>query len=267
MPPLLKILAGIPDLFIPRVCLLCKEPQTFGNGHSVCEPCVQSLERTLPPWCPVCGKPFRSRATLAHSPDHLCAECEENPPAYDTARSFGPFDGTLRELIYLVKYQGYASIASEMGAEMGGLAKQEFPDFVADENALVTFVPIDRKRWKERGYDQAKILAQGIARDLKMNIAATLERKSVSTPQTRLPARQRRKILRGVFSASEPARISGKRILLVDDVLTTGSTVSACARELKKAGAASVEVLTICHTVQPKQGRPAKSNTLVSSGV
>ena len=136
-----------------------------------------------------------------------------------------------------------------MGAEMGRLGKEGFPEFVADECALVTFVPIDRKRWKERGYDQAKFLAQGIARDLKMNIAATLERKSVATPQTRLPARQRRKILRGVFSASEPARISGKRILLVDDVLTTGSTVSACARGLKKAGAASVEVLTICHTV------------------
>ena len=81
MPSLLKFLSGVPDFFLPRSCLLCGDSLPFGDGRAACEPCMDSIERTHPPWCPTCGKPFRSGAALTHSPDHLCAECREWPPA------------------------------------------------------------------------------------------------------------------------------------------------------------------------------------------
>lgn len=103
--------------------------------------------------------------------------------------------------------------------------------------------------WKERGFDQARLLAQSTAGRLGVAFAPTLERRAPSAPQTRLTAKRRRKNLRGVFSSLNPPASEGKRVILIDDVLTTGSTASACARELKIAGALSVSVLTICHTV------------------
>lgn len=187
--------------------------------------------------------------TLAYSPNHLCEECQKFPPVYDSARAVGPYDGLFRELIHLMKYQGYTLVASELGAMLGQLAERELQEPPPPEDILVTFVPIDRDRWKKRGFDQAKVLAQSTAKHLEAKLAETMTRNKSTSPQTSLSASQRKKNLRGVFSVISPEAVSGKRVLLVDDVLTTGSTASACARELKKAGAASVDVLTVCHTI------------------
>jgi ComF family protein len=152
-------------------------------------------------------------------------------------------------LIQLIKYHGRPTISVELGKELALLASQEFPGLVSEEDTLVTFVPIDQERWRERGFDQAKILAQSTAEHLKLKYSPTIERQKSVSPQTRLSASQRRRNLRGVFSILKPESVPGKNVLLVDDVLTTGSTVSACSRVLKQAGAKSVCVLTICHTV------------------
>ena len=252
MQPHLKYLSWAIDFFIPRSCPLCQDPHPYGTREVLCRTCQTALERSEPPWCPKCGKPFHSRMTLAHSPNHICEDCQKFPPFYDSARSVGPYNGLFRELIHLMKYRGYTSVATELGAMLSHLARRELRKPLPPENILVTFVPIDRDRWKDRGFDQAKILAQSTARHLEMNFAETIVRKKTTSPQTSLSASRRKKSLRGVFSVKSPDSVTGKRVLLVDDVITTGSTASACARELKQAGAASVDVLTACHTLSNK---------------
>ncbi len=252
MHPLLKFLSAIPDIFLPKSCPLCGEDIPPGESKALCESCRESFDRSRPPWCPTCGKPFRSEAALSHTPDHLCAECRERPPSFEAARAFGPYEGSLRELIQLIKFRGYPSLATELGSELSRLALEEYPDIISGD-ALVTHVPIARDRWRERGFDQAKILAQSTAVHLGVAFASTLERGGSTSPQTSLSAPARRKILQGFFSAISMERVSGKNIILVDDVLTTGSTAGACSRVLKKSGAASVCVLTICHTVIQKR--------------
>ncbi len=247
MHPNLRFLAGILDFLIPSSCPLCEDALPSFGGRTVCAPCMEKLERTSPPWCPRCGKPFLSQMTLAYSPDHLCADCREHPPAYDRARALGPMEGGLRDLIHLFKFEGKSGLADALAPALGGLARAEFPETAGDGSALVTYVPIHLARWRERGFDQAQILARRTAAWLDLPFEKTLERKRETPPQTGLPAARRRSNLRGAFGVIAAGRIAGKRTLLRDDVLTTGSTASACARALKGAGALSVEVLTVCH--------------------
>lgn len=249
MPLSLKNISWVIDFLLPRTCPLCHEPRSYGKKGIICLSCQDSLERSSPPWCSKCGKPFRSEVTLSHSPDHVCEECQKSPPEFDSARSIGPYDGLFRELIHLMKYKGYTSVAVELGAMLSGLARREIRESLAPENILITFVPIDHERWKIRGFDQAKVLARSTGKYLGLPFAATIVRKKSTPPQSSLSATKRKKIFRGVFLAKSLGLVYGKRVILIDDVLTTGSTASACARELKKAGAASVDVLTVCHTL------------------
>ena len=239
------------DFLIPRACPICDSPHSFGEENVICSDCEDSLERTQPPWCPSCGKPFRSPEALKFSPQHICEECQNYPPSFDSARALGPFAGLFRELIHLMKYQGHTKIAVEMGTWLGQLAEREInaDSFPSQDELLITFVPINRERWKRRGYDQSQVLAISAAKYLELNCVKTLVRKKPSSSQTTLSAHYRKKNLKGVFAVKSPQTVLEKRILLIDDVLTTGSTASACARELKRSGAASVDVLTVCHTI------------------
>ncbi|MFP6868766.1 MAG: double zinc ribbon domain-containing protein [Nitrospinota bacterium] len=148
MQRFLNLLSGLSDIILPRSCPTCGGALPFGGGRAICETCLEALERTLPPWCPVCGKPFRSEFTLSYSPDHLCAECREWPPDFDGARALGPYDGALRNLVHLIKYHGYTSLAAELGVELSQRARQEFPGAADAGDGLITFVPIARKPGK-----------------------------------------------------------------------------------------------------------------------
>lgn len=250
MPLTRKILSGIADFFIPRHCPLCQATLPFGEGRIVCAPCLDSLERLSSPWCPKCGKPFASEATLSHAPDHLCADCRNGGRAFDRARALGPHEGLIREMVHLLKFRGRASLAREIGPALARLARREFPETAAADGAIVTFVPVDPVRWRERGYDQAMLLARETAAELGLPWEKLLERAGTAPSQTGLPAGRRKRNLRGVFAVPAPERVLGRPILLVDDVFTTGSTASACARSLKRAGAEGVDILTVCHTTQ-----------------
>ena len=135
------------------------------------------------------------------------------------------------------------------GAELipGEGTATAMPDAV-EERARVTHVPLHPLRWRERGYDQAQLLALAVAESLGLQHVEVLARRRDTPVQFRLPAARRRSNVRGAFAVVRPQAVEGKRLLLVDDVITTRSTVSACAEALKKAGAASVDVLAVCHT-------------------
>lgn len=240
------LLSGALDFLLPRACPLCGGSLSLGSPRAVCQPCLDSLDRVHPPWCPRCGKPFASDLTLAYSPDHLCAACREEPPAFDFARAIGPMEGQLRELVHLYKFQGRAAVARELGPLLGQLAREELDGQLAGGGVRVTHVPIAPARWQERGYDQSELLARRTAEWLGLPFEPTLKRQKDTPPQTGLPARQRRRNLRGVFGTLDGIDIADTSYLLIDDVLTTGSTASACAHALKRAGAGAVWVVTVC---------------------
>ena len=239
------LLSGALDFLLPRACPLCGVSLGLGSPRVVCPPCLDSLERLQPPWCPCCGKPFASEVALVHSPEHRCAPCRENPPAFDLARAVGPMEGQLRELVHHYKFHGRTAVARELGPLLGRLAQEEMGEHLTGDDMRVTHVPISPVRWRERGFDQSEILARRAAEWLGLPFETALERQKDTSPQTGLPGRQRRRNLRGVFGLRKGAGASGKRFLLVDDVLTTGSTASACAHALKAAGAEAVWVVTV----------------------
>jgi len=223
----------------------------IGDPHAICVPCTEAFERFDPPWCPRCGNPFHSLTVLAHSPAHVCADCLESGHHYDMARAIGAYEGSLRESVHLFKFQGFTKLAREFAPHLAELAMNEFG---IDENAqkvLVTHVPIDPARWRMRGFDQAMLLALMTAECLESPHADLLERAKATRSQTGLTARDRRRNMRGVFRVHPKGarqKLEAATCILVDDVVTTGSTASACARELKKAGAEAVHLLTICRS-------------------
>ena len=249
------LLSGALDFVLPRACPLCGVSLGLGSPRVVCPPCLDGLERLQPPWCPCCGKPFASEAALAHSPDHLCAACRESPPAFDLARAVGPMEGQLRELVHHFKFHGRAAAARELGPLLGRLAEEEMGGLLAGDDLRVTHVPISLARWRERGFDQSELLARRTAEWLGLPFETILERRKETSPQTGLPGRQRRRNLRGAFGLRRGTEAAGKRFLLVDDVLTTGSTASACAHALKAAKAEAVWVVTVA-TVAPGRWIP-----------
>jgi ComF family protein len=165
--------------------------------------------------------------------------CRRGLSGFDAAYSFGFYDGTLRKLIQLFKYGRVSTLATPLGRML--------TDALPRERAYDLIVPMPmhwRRRWS-RGFNQAELLARVIARQLNIPIIRAVHRSKATPPQAGLTAAQRRANMSGAFGIRRPGSVQGKRILLVDDVFTTGSTAGACARALKRAGAAYVAVLTV----------------------
>ncbi len=221
----------------------------IGGTDAICTPCADAFERFKPPWCPRCGRPFHSQAALSHFPAHVCAPCQQDDLHYDKARAIGAFEGSLRELVHLLKFGGVTKLARALAPHLADLATSEFGVGEETPNVILTHVPIDPARWRTRGFDQALLLSLQTAEHLGKPHARLLERAKPGRSQTGLSGRERRRNMRGVFrvrSGGVREKLASATCILIDDVVTTGSTASACARELKKSGANAVHLLTIC---------------------
>ncbi len=232
------MLQALLDLVFPRACAGC--------GRGMEDPgylCWDCLARTLwvrPPFCELCGDPFHG---LVPQPA-VCPRCAARLPAFDRARSAARFQGVLREAVHAFKYGG----ATWLAADLIRLAQPVFDEYFALANLdIVTYVPLFPARERERGYNQARLLARGLAATRPgLALRACLRRIRPTPSQTRLTATERHANVRAAFAArTRRGAINGRRILLVDDVMTTGATVNECARVLKEAGAALVGVLTV----------------------
>jgi ComF family protein len=204
------------------------------------------MPRIDPPWCEVCGVPF---PTFAPAASHAiaagqCGLCTTRRPAFTYARSAGLYEGTLREAVHAFKFAGKTALArvlTELAIEQCGEALRVLPDVVVP-------VPLHRSRQRERGFNQSALLAAGIARRLAVPCSGPLLRRRRPTrAQSDLSAGERRANVRGAFVAS--GGVAGRHVLVVDDVLTTGATVSECAHALLGAGAVTVGVLTVARVV------------------
>jgi ComF family protein len=238
--PILQSFRSIPhalfSLFFPDDCRLCNRPLTEITRYPVCQACIERIEPLAAEYfCAVCRTPFIS----AHSLDDSgrCPFCVEGTRGFDAAYCFGSYDGDLRNLIHLFKYARIKSLERPLGRFLiSALPREEAFDLV---------IPVPMHWWRKwnRGFNQAARLARVAARRSGRPLSKSLRRARRTPAQAGLNVAQRRENLLGVFRVHGDVR--GRRILLVDDVFTTGATASACANVLKMAGATSVVLLTL----------------------
>ena len=228
---------GLLSLCFPSCCGVCDE--RTADGCFLCERCAEDVERICEPRCERCSFPFRGAITEKFT----CANCEQRELHFECAVACFVSDGPVRTFIHGFKYSGqfyYRKTLSAWLAETLDDARIAAHPF----DALVP-VPLHHVRYRERDFNQAEVLAKGIAEKAGKPVWNALRRVRNTPTQTRLDREERAENLRGAFVVRRPEQIKGRDLLLVDDVFTTGSTVEECSRILRKAGAASVRVITV----------------------
>jgi ComF family protein len=218
------MLGPVLDVVFPRRCAGC------GSGAwPFCDGCRTSLVPLSAPWCERCGFPS----------ERFVTRCRECPPA-ELSRARAPFlfAGPMRSAVHRLKFAGWKAVAAALGQAMAAVV-QERPD-------AVTWVPLSRRRLSDRGFDQARALAVVVARRLDRPLLGLLSRTSDTRPQARRSGPERRAAMAGAFRRQGGAPAS---VLLVDDVLTTGTTAAACARALLEGGAVRVSLVTAARAV------------------
>jgi ComF family protein len=217
----------------------------------LCSVCLAGFVPAVSPLCRQCGVVF----TTTEGADHLCGECIARPKHFLRARAVGIYSGPLMALIQGLKFKGITALARPLSTLLFEVFKREWESGSID---LVLPVPLHVKRMRSRGFNQAWLLLRDWPERLRKVFGADcgievrhgiLVRNRHTNPQTGLKKDHRAANLKGAFSVTDAAFISRKRILLVDDVVTTGATVNECARVLLSAGAAQVEVLAVARTV------------------
>ena len=228
------------DIALPTLCVACREPV---DGEGVCAKCWAQLSFIAPPYCPRLGIPF----VYDPGPDLLSMEAIANPPAYTRARAAVRYDDVARTLVHALKYQDRTDLAPAMGRWMARAGRE----LLAEADTLVP-VPLHWKRAWGRRYNQSGALARVIERQSGVKLASeALRRVRPTQQQVGLSRSQRASNVQGAFKVADDRKpaIAGRRVILVDDVLTTGATVDACARALLRARAASVDVLVFARVV------------------
>ncbi len=227
------------DFFFPPRCPFCGENRKEEDPSGVCPACLAQIRRVSSPRCPCCGIGFVSD----RGEDHLCSDCLGETRHFAKARALAHYEGLLAETISRFKYRGDSRLGRPLGDLLAAYAD---PDFSFADYLLVIPVPLHSPRLRRRGFNQSLLLARRISRrhSLPLNFTA-LRRTRATAPQTELSAAERQKNIRGAFAVARQSDVAEKTILLVDDVFTTGATVTECAKVLLRAGAKRVDVLTL----------------------
>ncbi|NJC88047.1 MAG: ComF family protein [Desulfuromonas sp.] len=225
------------DLLLPPACLLCGERLPAGTpAMEFCPTCRSGLPQPAVARCPVCAVAYRTLIPASHH----CEACLRQPPPFVKVHAVGPYAGTLQDAVQRFKYHGQLPLERPLGtmlAEAVLAGGGSLPE-------LVIPVPLHQSRLRERGYNQALQLSRQVGSALGIPVApALLHRVKATAAQQGLDAVARKSNLKGAFAVTRP--FTGRRLLLVDDVMTTGATVRECASVLCKAGAVSVEVAVL----------------------
>jgi len=235
---LAAVIPTVLDLVFPRECVGCGAPAGRDARH-FCWNCLAQLEFITDRFCSLCGDPVDGMVENVFT----CAACHDRKPHFDMARSAARYRGHLREALHAFKYGHDTHLGVDFVPLLAGCVKATWTESVFD---AVTYVPLYPRKERERTYNQAALLASGLAGALDVPLLGDcLRRVRATATQTNLSAAQRRKNIHGAFVAEKERWIEGRALLLVDDVMTTGATVDECAKVLKKAGASKVFVVTV----------------------
>jgi ComF family protein len=245
------------NLVFPDECRLCEQPLGNISRIPVCPSCLALPTSLISDFfCRACRTPFVDAYPLDEH--DLCTVCRERTVNFDTVYSFGSYEGPLRKLIHLFKYGKVEPLA-------GPLSRLLLRSLPLDQRFdMVIAMPMHwRKRW-ERGFNQAELLAAPVAKRYGLKLSTNLQRKRYVKAQAGLTEAQRAANVKRSFGVRRPGEVAGKRILLIDDVFTTGATLRAATAALKAAGAAHVSALTLARVdargfsqVATPSGKPA----------
>lgn len=264
---------GIVSLVMPQsYCLLCGEP--FGptdfslEGRQICHACLERIPFVAPPMCQKCGRPLRGDdegTRLNSDPEKpglrgndqgaegdrgkkprpraalLCSECRRHGRIFQKARAVAVYDGIVKERIHDLKYRGALHVGEALGLLMARCLEGDLRLLASD---MIVPVPLSPERMKTRGYNQSEILARSLGKVVGIGVVTdAMARGDGVMSQSLLKGNQRRRNLGDVFEVVSPSHVAGRSVLLVDDVLTTGTTANECSMALLKAGARSVSVV------------------------
>src|SRR5579863_9680826 len=230
------------DLALPQLCAACREPV---KGMGLCPACWSKLSFITRPYCERLGIPF----VYDPGPGILSMEAIADPPAYNRARAAVRFDEISRALVHALKYGDRLDLAPMMGRWVGNAGRE----LLAEADALVP-VPLHWRRLWARRFNQSAMLAAAVSAESGVPVATGLVKRIKPTAQqVGLSRTERAANVQGAFRVPPEARgqVAGRRLILVDDVLTSGATVDGCARALLRAGAANVDILIFARVAEP----------------
>ena len=229
-------LAALSSLFYPATCAVCAED--VGGHEYLCESCRSRAPRIKPPFCAKCSEPFSGAITQTFT----CANCAHRILHFDSAIAAYRSRGLVRKLVHEFKYGRHRHLRHPLAAWLAEAMND--PRLMGRRFDLIVAVPLHPARQRERGFNQAELLAELLANRTAIPLRPTLERIRYTKTQTAYDRAERMENLQDAFRLRKKADVRGLRLLLIDDVLTTGSTLSECARVLKEAGAISVHAAT-----------------------
>jgi ComF family protein len=245
--------ASVFSVLFPSDCRLCGLPLLNISRLPVCPDCLSQMQPIAGKVCSVCGERVLS-VYAGYDADGLprCPVCRRLKRPFGRAVAYGSYEGGLRELVHLLKYNGVRPAANVLGRMLSESMAALEGEFKQAQVLLIP-VPLYRGKRRQRGFNQAELIARGALKHQsgRFELATdTLERTCDTHSQIGLTSHQRRENMRGAFAVARAAEVTGREVLLVDDVYTTGTTVSECARVLRRAGAAQVWVATVARTLK-----------------
>lgn len=242
---------GLLAVVMPDDCRVCERPREDASRIPVCPECLGSFWRIQEPLCTICGRTLLP-GTHAEAQGPLCALCRRGVYGFDAARSFAAYNEPMMRTVTLLKHEAIHPLARWLGARLAELAHEALPTFAAE---VVVPVPLHLEKQRQRGFNQAELLARAVARELRLPLETrAIERRKPRPPKLRLSRHERWEVARGAYAALPGARIDKRRVMLVDDVFTTGATLDSCARALRLAGAAHVAALTVARVTEAWAG-------------
>jgi competence protein ComFC len=252
----LETLAGaVASVFFPSGCRICEALLTRPDRLPVCDACLESFRKLPEEICTRCGQPAADGGDVDRD-DSICRDCRERGFAFDAARSFRVYDGTLARAIVRMKSERIEPLGEWFAKQLAEGARLIPAQFAPD---LIVLGPLDRKRQRERGFNQVELSGKPLAKRLGLPYKPVLLKWGRTRPEEHLlHFEERWEAVRGAFVIRDGGRVDNLRILLLDDVMTSGATLDACSRALREADAKSVAGLTIARAV--RQGIPVRES-------
>jgi competence protein ComFC len=242
-----EISDAVVSVFFPSGCRICDRLLTSASRVPICEECLSSFEPMPDVVCEICGRALPG-LTRKESEQLLCPACHDKTYAFERARSFAIYQHAVVRAILLLKFEQIEPLGAWFAERLAELVKAGGEAMTAD---VVVPVPLHPTRERERGYNQAALLSKPLAKRLRLPHKAVLLMRTRARPDKQvLSLEERWESVRGAFATRPGSQVDNLRVLLVDDVLTTGATLDACSRALRDAGAKSVLGLTVARAIR-----------------
>jgi ComF family protein len=245
----------------PAACRECRILIGIGQVPYICDECWAKIEWLEPPWCQRCGIPVHTQDAITANSPIICSECLANPPSYGKLRATAFYEPTLREAIHLLKYERKRVLAKHLIQ----LMQHHLPnDSSGEDYDLLLPIPLHRVRYRKRGFNQSELFAMGVSnvwnvpvrKDVLLRVRNTVALSRLSSQAERVET------ITGAFDVRFPESIRGKRLLLVDDIFTTGTTIDEAVRVLQPANPFTIDVLVLCRTRVPESNQSSTADNI-----